>query len=148
MKITREQLKGIVREVMTEESEYQTFFKKALEKTGKSIPDMSDEEKKAFFNKIDAAWDGKGEKNEAKKQTYTKVNITQIKKGDIIKFSNGLGIHTAVALGRIEKSSYQNQYSLPIRYLSTTQPKYTEVGKEGVKFFKNYKSTVNKLNKT
>jgi hypothetical protein len=149
MKITREQLKGIVREVMTEESEYQTFFKKALEKTGKSIPDMSDEEKKDFFNKIDSAWNAKGEKNEAQKQTYTKVNITQIKKGDIIKFSVGLlGTHTAVALGRIEKSSYQNQYSLPIRYLSTTQPKYTEVGKEGVVFFKNYKSTVNKLNKT
>lgn len=64
MKITREQLKNIVREVMTEESEYQTFFKKALEKTGKSIPQMSDEEKKAFFNKIDNAWKGKGEKNE------------------------------------------------------------------------------------
>jgi len=64
MKITREQLKHIVREVMTEESEYQTFFKKALEKTGKSIPQMSDEEKKAFFNKIDTAWKGKGEKNE------------------------------------------------------------------------------------
>ena len=65
MKITREQLKNIVREVMTEESEYQTFFKKALEKTGKSIPQMSDEEKKAFFNKIDAAWKGKGEKRES-----------------------------------------------------------------------------------
>jgi len=65
MKITREQLKGIVREVMTEESEYQTFFKKALEKTGKSIPQMSDEEKKAFFNKIDKAWKGKGEKRES-----------------------------------------------------------------------------------
>jgi len=49
---------------MAEETEYQTFFKKALEKAGKSIPSMSDEEKKAFFNKIDSAWDGKGEKNE------------------------------------------------------------------------------------
>jgi hypothetical protein len=62
MKITKEQFKNIVREVMIDESEYQTFFKKALEKTGKSIPDMSDEEKKAFFNKIDSAWDAKGEK--------------------------------------------------------------------------------------
>ena len=62
MKITKEQFKNIVREVMTEESEYQKFFAKALEKTGKSIPDMSDEEKKAFFNKIDSAWQGKGEK--------------------------------------------------------------------------------------
>jgi hypothetical protein len=49
---------------MVEESAYQEFFKKALEKTGKSIPQMSDEEKKAFFNKIDNAWKGKGEKNE------------------------------------------------------------------------------------
>ena len=64
MKITREQLKNIVREVLTEESAYQTFFKKALEKAGKSIPQMSDEEKKAFFNKIEKAWDAKGPKNE------------------------------------------------------------------------------------
>jgi len=62
MKITRENLKNIVREAMVDESAYQEFFKKALEKTGKSIPDMSDEEKKAFFNKIDSAWKGKGEK--------------------------------------------------------------------------------------
>jgi hypothetical protein len=75
MKITREQLKGIVREVMTEESEYQTFFKKALEKTGKSIPQMSDEEKKAFFNKIDAAWKGKGEKNEELTGNQHKLDV-------------------------------------------------------------------------
>jgi hypothetical protein len=65
MKITREQLKGIVREAMIEENEYQEFFKKALEKAGKSIPQMSDEEKKAFFNKIDATWKGRGEKKES-----------------------------------------------------------------------------------
>jgi len=65
MKITRENLKNIVRESMIEENEYQEFFKKALEKTGKSIPQMSDEEKKAFFNKIDASWKGKGEKKES-----------------------------------------------------------------------------------
>ena len=64
MKITRENFKNIVRETMIEENEYQNFFKKALEKTGKSIPDMSDEEKKSFFNKIDSAWKGRGEKNE------------------------------------------------------------------------------------
>ena len=41
MKITREALKTIVKETMIEESEYQEFFKRALEKAGKSIPDMS-----------------------------------------------------------------------------------------------------------
>jgi hypothetical protein len=64
MNITIDSIKETLRAIMAEETEYQTFFKKALEKAGKSIPSMSDEEKKAFFNKIDAAWDGKGEKNE------------------------------------------------------------------------------------
>jgi hypothetical protein len=63
--ISRDRLKEIVKEVMTEESEYQAFFQKALDKAGKSIPSMSDEEKKAFFDKIDSAWAGKGEKKES-----------------------------------------------------------------------------------
>ena len=70
MKITKERLKELVKEVMTEETEYQAFFAKALDKAGKSIPEMSDEEKKAFFDKVDAAWNGKGEKNEAKKKKW------------------------------------------------------------------------------
>lgn len=64
MKITREALKAIVKETMIEESEYQEFFKRALEKAGKSIPQMSDEEKKAFFNKIEKTWKGRGTKKE------------------------------------------------------------------------------------
>jgi hypothetical protein len=81
MKITKEQFKGIVREVMIDESEYQEFFKRALEKTGKSIPNMSDEEKKAFFNKIDSAWDAKGEKNEELVGNQHKLDVD--KDGDI-----------------------------------------------------------------
>ena len=64
MKITREALKNIVKETMIEENEYKVFFKKALEKAGKSIPQMSDEEKKAFFNKIEKTWKGRGTKSE------------------------------------------------------------------------------------
>ena len=64
MKISRTRLKEIIKGVMTEENEYQAFFQKALDKAGKSIPSMSDEEKKAFFDKIDAAWNGKGEKSD------------------------------------------------------------------------------------
>ena len=63
--MNKEKLKELVKSVMTEESEYQAFFKKALEKSGKSIPAMSDDEKKAFFDKIDAAWKGKSEKTES-----------------------------------------------------------------------------------
>jgi hypothetical protein len=65
MKISRNKLKEIVREAMIEESEYQEFFKKALEKAGKSIPSMSDEEKKAFFNNIEKTWKGRGAKKES-----------------------------------------------------------------------------------
>lgn len=62
MNITRETIKETIRQIMSEESDYQKFFRKALEKAGKSIPSMSDEEKKEFFNKIDKAWSGRGEK--------------------------------------------------------------------------------------
>ena len=62
MNITREDIKETLRQIMSEESDYQKFFRNALEKAGKSIPSMSDEEKKEFFNKIDKAWNGKGEK--------------------------------------------------------------------------------------
>jgi hypothetical protein len=37
MNITKETIKSTLRSIMAEESEYQTFFKKALEKAGKSI---------------------------------------------------------------------------------------------------------------
>lgn len=59
--LKREALKSIVKEVMQEEAEYQKFFRKVLDKAGKSIPSMSDDEKKAFFNKVDAAYKAKSE---------------------------------------------------------------------------------------
>jgi hypothetical protein len=81
MKISRTRLKEIIKGVMTEENEYQEFFQKALDKAGKSIPSMSDEEKKAFFDKIDAAWNGKGEKNEELVGGQKKLDVD--KDGDI-----------------------------------------------------------------
>ena len=75
MNITKEQIKETIKELMSEDSGYKAFFKKALEKAGKSIPSMSDEEKKAFFNKIDNAWDAKGEKNEALKGDQHKLDV-------------------------------------------------------------------------
>lgn len=46
-------------EVMSES--YKAKFAAMLKKTGKSLKDMSDDEKKAFFNKVDAAHDAKNE---------------------------------------------------------------------------------------
>ena len=77
---------GVKTDVLVEESEYQKFFAKALKKSGKSIPQMSDEEKKAFFNKIEKSWKGKGEKSEAydKDGNYTTdVTDVQTKTADV-----------------------------------------------------------------
>jgi hypothetical protein len=64
MKITREQLRTIVGEVLQEEKDYQSFFQAMLKKHGVSSPDefKSDDEKKAFFNKVDSTWKGVSEK--------------------------------------------------------------------------------------
>jgi hypothetical protein len=73
--LTKSNLRNTIKSIIREETEYQQFFKKALEKAGKSIPDMSDDEKKAFFNKIDTAWKGKGEKNEELVGNQHKLDI-------------------------------------------------------------------------
>lgn len=51
---------------INEETEYQKFFAKKLEKFGVSNPDeLSVEDKKKFFGEIKAEWKGKDEKPEA-----------------------------------------------------------------------------------
>ena len=76
MKNIKETIKSIVKE----ESEYEVFFRKALDKAGKKITDMNDDEKKAFFTKIDTAWTGKGEKNEG--NAFGAERAKAIAKGD------------------------------------------------------------------
>ena len=73
MKITREQLRSIVGEVLQEEKDYQSFFQAMLKKHGVSSPDefKSDEEKKAFFNKVEDTWKGVSER------------LTQIKEDEL-----------------------------------------------------------------
>uniref|UniRef100_A0A6M3JPF2 Uncharacterized protein n=1 Tax=viral metagenome TaxID=1070528 RepID=A0A6M3JPF2_9ZZZZ len=41
---------------LSEQNEYQKFFAEMLKKEGKSIPSMSDSEKKTFFNKVSTEW--------------------------------------------------------------------------------------------
>ncbi len=121
MKMTREQFKNIVKEVLSEEAEYQEFFKKALEKTGKSIPDMSDEEKKAFFNKIDAAWQGKGEKNEDLVGNQHKLDIDgdgEIEASDLAALRAGKKVDESV-----EEASTISAPGEWVAYLSMTRGK-------------------------
>jgi hypothetical protein len=55
------QLKELIKEVIKEEQDYQQLFKTMLDKSGKSIESMSDEEKKKFFNAVDKAYKAKQE---------------------------------------------------------------------------------------
>jgi len=62
MKITKSKLKELIKSTIQEESEYQVFFKKVLDKFGFDSPvDMDDETKKKFFNVIDKGWSTKNE---------------------------------------------------------------------------------------
>ncbi len=55
------ELKELIRQVVKEESDYQQLFKHMLDRTGKSIPDMSDAEKAKFFQAVDKAAKAKNE---------------------------------------------------------------------------------------
>ncbi len=55
------ELKELIRQVVKEESDYQQLFKHMLDRTGKSIPDMSDAEKVKFFTAVDKASKAKSE---------------------------------------------------------------------------------------
>lgn len=67
------ELKELIRQVVKEESDYQEMFKHMLDKTGKSLPDMNDNEKKAFFNAVDKASKAK---SEGKLKGYNEAELT------------------------------------------------------------------------
>lgn len=74
--------KNVNEETVKEETEYQKFFAKKLEKFGVSSPaELSDEDKKKFFDEIEAEWEGEKEEPEADDVNEAKniVNEKQIK---------------------------------------------------------------------
>ena len=67
------QLKELVKQVVKEEHDYQQLFKHMLDKCGKSITDMSDDEKKKFFNAVDTAYKAK---SEGRLKGYNEAELT------------------------------------------------------------------------
>ena len=59
MKLT--ELKKLIKETIQEEQDYNKLFLHMLDKTHKSLKDMSDMEKKHFFNAVDKAYKAKSE---------------------------------------------------------------------------------------
>jgi len=67
MKIKRSELIRIIREVITEESEYRAYFKKVAGEKGinpDEIDKLSDAEKKSFFAAVDKGWKAQNESTE------------------------------------------------------------------------------------
>ena len=127
--MTRAELKETLRNIMNEESEYQVFFKNALEKAGKSITDMSDEEKKEFFNKIDAAWDGKGEKNEELVGNQKKLDVDgdgEIEASDLAALRAGETKEESVTESTINESPSSEEIRIAMLAVSK-QKKYRRV---------------------
>jgi uncharacterized membrane-anchored protein YhcB (DUF1043 family) len=71
--MNRAQLKELVKQVVKEEQDYQQLFKHMLDKCGKSINDMSDDEKKKFFNAVDTAYKAK---SEGRLRGYNEAELT------------------------------------------------------------------------
>jgi hypothetical protein len=57
----KQELLELIRQVVKEEQDYQDLFKAMLDKSGKSIEGMGDDEKKKFFNAVDKAYKAKSE---------------------------------------------------------------------------------------
>ena len=62
VKMTKNGLRNLIREVIKEETDYQKFFDSALKKFGVSSPDeLEGEKKKEFFDYVDKNWEAENE---------------------------------------------------------------------------------------
>ena len=59
--MTKAEIKEIAKQVYKEEQDYQQMFKTMLDRSGKDINSMSDDEKKKFFTAVDKAYKAKSE---------------------------------------------------------------------------------------
>jgi hypothetical protein len=71
MKLT--ELKKLIKETIQEEQDYNKLFVHMLDKTHKSLADMSDMEKKHFFNAVDKAYKAK---SEGRLRGYNEAELT------------------------------------------------------------------------
>lgn len=69
----KSQLREFVRQIVKEEQDYQQLFKTMLDKSGKSIATMSDDDKTKFFNAVDKAYQAK---TEGKLRGYNEAELT------------------------------------------------------------------------
>ena len=62
VKMTKQGLRDLIKEVIKEETDYQKFFDSALKKFGVSSPDeLEGEKKKEFYDYVDKNWEAENE---------------------------------------------------------------------------------------
>ena len=86
-RMTRERLKELISNALSEEegSDYNEKFQQALEKWNvSSIGELSAEEKKDFFNYLDASYDAKNENTK-----FTKNDLKRMIREEYIKLNEG-----------------------------------------------------------
>ena len=85
MKGLKESIKNVIKN-LKEETEYQKFFTKALKKYGKSSPsEMSDDEKKEFFDYVDRNWKGAHEESVEEAAENWKGRALRVGKSHVIE---------------------------------------------------------------
>ncbi len=75
--MNKSELRELVKQVVKEENDYQQLFKHMLDKSGKSISSMSDDDKKKFFNAVDTAYKAK---SEGRLRGYNEAELTDKQK--------------------------------------------------------------------
>ena len=69
----KSELLELIKSVVKEENDYQQLFKHMLDKSGKNISSMSDDDKKKFFNAVDTAYKAK---SEGRLRGYNEAELT------------------------------------------------------------------------
>ena len=69
----KSELLELIKSVVKEENDYQQLFKHMLDKSGKDINSMSDDDKKKFFNAVDTAYKAK---SEGRLRGYNEAELT------------------------------------------------------------------------
>jgi hypothetical protein len=108
----KSQLLELIKNVVREEQDYQQLFKHMLDKVGKSITDMSDDEKKKFFNAVDTAYKAK---SEGKLRGYNEAELTAGQK-KIDTDGDGEIEGSDLAALRAGKKANKNEAGTPIDF--------------------------------
>ena len=126
------QLKEFIKTVVKEEQDYEELFQSMLAKTGKNIPDMSDDEKKKFFNDVDDSYKAKSESTLTEKVDMDELEYTlkRVKKenpGKKVGYSfiqdapkgykisiDGKYVNESVRKGAVKEAAFRTLFTHPI----------------------------------